>query len=175
MIDEFNNNFPIAIKEMIILRQKEYARRDYEGLNEEQKIVLEKKRGEIAKRLNTERNTINKNYRERNYQSWANPIYNDKDRQKRNLEKSTKLRNEDYSKALKSAEMEALKAKTEIKSSTPKPNPTTTPKQKEVAEGFIKRNWNKLGTGGKIATVAIPTAAAIGTSIAVRNKNKKED
>ena len=160
---------------MIILRQKEYARRDYEGLSEEQKMVLEKKRGEIAKRLNAERNTINENYRKRNYQSFASSVYNDKDRQKMNLEKSTKLRNEDHSKALKSAKMEALKAKTRIKSSTPKPNPTTTPKQKEVAEGFIKRNWNKLGTGGKIAAVAIPSVAAIGTGIAVRNKNKKED
>ena len=58
------------------------------------------------------------------------------------------------------------------KSTSLTPTPKPKPKQKEAAEGFIKRNWNKLGKGGKIAAVAIPTVAAVGTGIAI-NRNKK--
>lgn len=62
---------------------------------------------------------------------------------------------------------------TPTKPTTPTlPTPTPKPKQKEAAEGFIKKNWNKLGTGGKIAAVAIPTVAAVGTGIAI-NRNKE--
>jgi len=47
-------------------------------------------------------------------------------------------------------------------------------KEKQATEGFIKKNWDKLGKGGKIAAVAVPTAAAIGTTaIIAKNKKKK--
>lgn len=44
---------------MIILRQKNYARKDYEGLSFISKLKLNNRRGEIAKGLKQERNIIN--------------------------------------------------------------------------------------------------------------------
>ena len=53
-------------------------------------------------------------------------------------------------------------------------NSTQKPKQKQATEGFIKKNWNKLGKGGKAAVIGVPVAAAaVGTGIAI-NKNKKK-
>lgn len=45
---------------MIIIRQKEFARRDYEGLDEISKANLRKERSELAKELNESRNRYNK-------------------------------------------------------------------------------------------------------------------
>lgn len=47
---------------MIILRQKEYARKDYEGLTDKNKDLLRKKRSELAKELLSDRKRINKKY-----------------------------------------------------------------------------------------------------------------
>lgn len=62
--------------------------------------------------------------------------------------------------------------KQERKKSISESNPI---KSNKAREGFIKKNWNKLGTGGKIATIAIPTtAAAIGTGVAIKKHNDKK-
>lgn len=62
--------------------------------------------------------------------------------------------------------------KQERKKSISESNPI---KSNKAREGFIKRNWNKLGTGGKIATIAIPTTiAAIGTGVAIKKHNDKK-
>ena len=61
---------------------------------------------------------------------------------------------------------------TSTPTSTPKPNTTQTSK---LGEGWLKKNWNKLGTGGKIAAVAIPTtAAAIGTGMASKKRKNRQ-
>jgi hypothetical protein len=48
--------------------------------------------------------------------------------------------------------------------------------KQQATEGFIKKNWNKLGKGGKIAAITVPTVA-VGTGIAIKkhkDKKKKE-
>lgn len=49
---------------MIILRQKEYARKDYLGLSVRQADILKNKRSQIAKNLMTSRKNINTRYNE---------------------------------------------------------------------------------------------------------------
>ena len=69
--------------------------------------------------------------------------------------------------------------------SKPKPTPTpTTPTQpptpklnttqtSKMSEGFLKRNWNKLGKGGKIAVGTGLAATAVGTGLAIKKRNKE--
>ena len=185
---------------MIILRQKEYARRDYEGLTEAQAKVMKQQRSQLARDIvrarqdqaytaNRERAALATSGRSQYTGKYIDlsgkehttatmgfdkPLDFNKvkelqrgDRQIQNAEllREAGLRKDEINKKVK--KMERPK---NINSNAKASNPI-----KPGQEGFIKRSWNKLGTGGKIAAVAVPTVAAIGTGIAVRNKNKKED
>jgi len=55
---------------------------------------------------------------------------------------------------------------------TTKPNTTQTSK---LGEGWLKKNWNKLGKGGKAAVIGVPVAAAaIGTGMAIKKRNNRQ-
>lgn len=176
---------------MIILREKVFARRDYEGLSEEGKAVLEAKRKSIAHRLRQARNSINQDYKDHLFQNRLHPGDKPEELEAANKQ-ATKFRNKRYQIALdNSREISYMNREgimrdypksggkksntnhnTTSHDSKPKPKPQT----KEVTEGFLKRNWNKLGTGGKVAAIGVPiAAAAIGTGLAIKKHNDKKN
>lgn len=86
---------------MRILRQKEFARADYAGLNEKQAEALRAQRSKIAADLNANRNLINKD-------SWANGIALD------NNGNSKRWRNAEFNNSLNIANKEASAARNQI-------------------------------------------------------------
>ena len=95
---------------MVILRQKIYARRDYEGLSDKQKEKLRFERDWLAMKLKKERKKINKDYNKkfRHFFAWPivenNPFYKD-----------TESRNFRYKDALDSSKINADLIKDKIK------------------------------------------------------------
>lgn len=161
---------------MIILRQKEYARRDYEGLTEEYAAKLRKQRSELADSLLKERARINRSYEE-NLRFNKEDFGNKPEKLAAFNKKSLENRNKAYQRAITDSRHSALKRRKGILEDQNlelgnSPNTTQTSK---MGEGWLKRNWNKLGTGGKVAVIGVPVAAAaIGTGMAIRNKTKNE-
>lgn len=70
---------------------------------------------------------------------------------------------------------ELERRKQERKKSISESNPI---KSNKAGEGFLRRNWKKLGKGGKAAVIGVPVAAAaVGTGVAIKkhhDKKKKE-
>jgi hypothetical protein len=213
--DELDELLERAFCEGYEYAQKEFARRDYEGLTTEQAEALGRKRSDYAKQLR-------KNYRD-TMRSIDNAAKNDtvkltstgeilaggvKSNYKQTSTRGYDLDAEGFKKFHKknttnnllrtSGEAKKIMRENAIKENpnTKKPayeiiekpstrkasheiieNPSTKKTTNKATEGFIKKNWNKLGKGGKIAAVALPTAAAVGTGVAIKkhkDKKKKE-
>lgn len=171
---------------MIILRQKEYARRDYEGLTADQEEILRRNRNKLAKELNEDRKLIHEMYDKSEKIIKEKGLEKSKEKAALNLFKQGRKKRleskigeaETFAKDQKNT-IKHLMSEEDIKAAVgktdSKPNPTQN--KEEVAEGFVKRGlnkWKNLSKGKKIATIAIPTAAVVGTSIAVHKFKKKK-
>lgn len=171
---------------MRILRQKEYARRDYEGLTADQEELLRRNRNKLAKQLNEDRKLIHEIYDK------SEKITKEKGLEKSKEEAALNLFKQGRKKKLESKIGEAetfaknwkntiknQMSEEDIKAALGKTNPKANPTQnkEDVAEGLIKKGlnkWKNLSKRKKIATIAIPTAAVVGTGIAVHKSKKKE-
>lgn len=171
---------------MKILRQKEYARRDYEGLTADQEELLRRNRNKLAKQLNEDRKLIHEMYDKSEKITKEKGLEKSKEEAALNLFKQGRKKRldskigeaETFAKNWKNSikhQMSEEDIKAALGKTDSKPNPTKN--KEEVDEGFVKRGlnkWKNLSKGKKIATIAIPTAAVVGTSIAVHKSKKKK-
>ena len=95
---------------MVILRQKIYARRDYEGLGDKQKSKLRSERNWLAMELKKERKKINKDYNKKFKYLFAWPVVENNPSYK-NME----FRNFKYDDALNSSKINADSIRDKIK------------------------------------------------------------
>ena len=151
---------------MIILRTKDFSKKDYEGLSKHQQKVLKRLRNDKAKELRDNRKAfeaaqkmdkettgnignVEINVNKLKYKSGSKP----------NGSSMNKTAIENY---LKDSAEDAKRYRKFVEENVPK-------------DGLMKRGWNKLGKGGKAAVIGVPVAAAaIGTGMAIKNRKKKE-
>lgn len=185
---------------MIILRQKEYAKRDYEGLNEGQAFMKRQERSKLAKELLKARKSqdsqakkvmsaLSTSGRKTYTGGYIDLSGKQHDVATMGFDKPLDFKKvkelQKGDRMIQNAELlrESDIRKREINDKFKrKDNPfnktkTNTPntKQKEATEGFIKRNWNKLGKGGKIAVgTGLAATTALGTGLAIKKHNDKK-
>lgn len=171
---------------MKILRQKEYARRDYEGLTADQEEILRRNRNKLAKELNEDRKLIHEMYDKSEKIIKEKGLEKSKEKAALNLFKQGRKKRleskigeaETFAKNQKNT-IKHLMSEEDIKAALGKTDskPNSTQNKEEVAEGFVKRGlnkWKNLSKGKKIATIAIPTAAVVGTGVAIKKHNDKK-
>ena len=179
---------------MIILREKSFARRDYEGLSKEGEAKLREYRNDLARKTRATRNEHNAflsrriesgkgkrgfRGREAKYDRLleGNKQVADSYRMRIMMDEAKQRKQSSAPISEPKPQIETPKPEPNLKpnTQTPRPNPQPKPQTKEVTEGFLKRNWNKLGTGGKIAAISVPVAAAaVGTGLAIKKHNDKK-
>ena len=181
--------------------QREFAKRDYEGLTPEQAKALRHKRADYAKMLR-------KNYRD-TMSGIDNAVKNDtaeitsrgeiigggvRSKYKQTSTRGYDLDAEGFKKYHKknttknllqtSGNAKNIMRNDAIRENPHKTEPTTKlpkladkpEKITKSTEGFIKKNWNKLGKGGKIAVgTGLAATAAIGTGVAIKKHNDKKN
>jgi len=181
---------------MIILRQKEFARRNYEGLNKVQQKELKEARSKLAKELLERKKSSNEFYNYGN--SLAKDVYNSEINLKKKLMDGgvlddfpkTKARLEGAEDKLKHKLDENLRSRNEShKKDIDRINESAEQIEKSIrnqsfktkVKNYKKALWNgevgKLGkTGNRALMIGIPTlTVAGGTALALRKKNKKEE
>lgn len=168
-----------------------FSKAVYEGLTAEEAQKLKQKRDALAKALNEKRIQINKeltggmNEVEMNYLGRGLDNMTESERaMKRAFETNEVQRRASNARkaALNEVQLKSKSAKDLLVNFKPDISKkeigstnaaTNTGKQ---AAGFISRNWNKLGTGGKIGVAAAGTAAIGGLGYGaykMMNKDKK--
>ena len=129
--------------------EREFARKDYEGLSEEGQKALKAKRSEIAKELAQKRNSANKVY---GYRVGADEALQ---------EKYARRRVNEYNSAINSAKNKAQKARVDIgKDLGNKTKNLPAVVNNSLPEKVAKKGL-KLGKGGMI-TLGLTGAAALG-------------
>jgi len=154
---------------MIILRTRDFSKKDYEGLSKRQQKVLKRLRDGKAKELRDDRKAV----------EWFQKMDKGTTGKIGNVEikindlkyKSGSKPNGKGSAMGKAAIENYLKDSAEDAKSYREFVEENVPK-----DGLIKRGWNKLGKGGKAAIIGVPVAAAaVGTGIAIKkHKDKKK-
>lgn len=187
---------------MIIFRQLEFARRDYEGLNEVQKLELRKRRDELAKKLMEKRR--------RNNLALEQDQLRDKKDYENILESLKRYRkklwgedSEEYKEKMKKSEEDLKKTlKGRLQNNIESRNTMHTIFQKNIEDSaererdyiknqsFLRKvgNYNKALWNGDVGLskganralmIGVPTAIAAGTGLAIhkhsKNKKKKEE
>jgi len=180
---------------MIILRQKEFARRDYEGLTEGQAGALRQQRAQLARKARAARARLNEAHShegwtgnnsrvnfefdlngnsKRTKSTYNHPLSLKEIKEQQNWDR--KIQNEHLLDEIK-AEKENIKEGVKKIGQPKKLNSESQQTQKTIG-GVVnkaKGAWSKLGKGGKAAVIGVPVAvAAIGTGMAIKNKKKKE-
>ena len=151
---------------MIILRTKDFSKKDYEGLSKRQQKVLKRLRDGKAKELRDNRKAfetfqkmdkgttgkignVEIKINKLKYKSGSKP----------NGSGMGKAAIENY---LKDSAEDAKFYREFVEENVPK-------------DGLIKRGWNKLGKGGKAAVIGVPVAAAaVVTGMAIKNHRDKK-
>ena len=184
---------------MIILRQKEFARKDYKGLNKVQKLELRERRNELAKELMKRRKEHNKELLELDKK--------DSENSKQNLEILSNYRkklwgedSEIYKKKMKEFEEEQRKRASDYKrsnmecrnslhdfSSKQAQREADSIREEIKNQSFIRKfkNYNKALWNGDVGLskganraimISAPTTLAAGIGLAAyRHKKKKNE
>lgn len=151
---------------MIILRTKDFSKKDYEGLSKRQQKVLKRLRDGKAKELRDDRKAVE--WFQKMDKGTTGNIgnveikINDlkyKSGSKPNGSAMGKAAIENY---LEDSAADAKRYRKFVEENVPK-------------DGLIKRGWNKLGKGGKAAVIGVPVAAAaVGTGMAIKKHHDKK-
>ena len=185
---------------MIILRQKEYARRDYEGLTESQAGALRQQRSQLARKAKAARTRLNEAHSKEGWtgnnsrvnleydlsgnakhtkSTFDHPLSLEEIKQQQRWDR--KVQNEhllDEIKAEKENIREGVKKIGQPKGLAKNNSNKGSQQNLKETRGVVNKAsdiWNKLGKGGKAAVIGVPVAAAaIGTGVAIKKHNDKK-